>query len=308
MADLAYLQLTRVCDQRCVFCSNPATGSVMPPAEALRWLENFSAEGYTGVVLTGGEPALHPALSEIIARAAELGLTPRLITNGRRAARPGFLARLKAAGLRHIHVSLYSHLPETAAALTGVADSLTRAERCLEETGRLGLACDMNTVLCRSNAGHLADLVAWTLQRHPHVRHFVFNNMDPEMSPSAGQAEKASLREIELGLGRALALLAAAGRSFRVERVPLCYLPGHEHCSTETRRLARGERRAVKFLDPRGLVVQRGLERYGKAARCASCSLDGLCAGAYGPGRHYSTDELCPVFVDAEGVRRRALA
>lgn len=308
MADLAYLQLTRVCDQVCVFCSNPATGSVMPLGEALGWLESFRREGYTGVVLTGGEPALHPGLSEIVARAAALDLPPRLITNGRRASRPGFLARLAAAGLRHVHVSLYSHRPEVAAVLTGRRDSLARAERTLAEAGRLGLACDLNTVLCRSNAEHLPELVSWVLERHPHVRHFVFNNMDPEMSPEGGRAEKASLRELELGLALALARLAAAGRTFRVERVPLCYLPGHEHCSTETRRLARGERRAVKFLDPRGLVVQRGFERYGKAPRCSSCSLDALCAGAYGPDRHYSTGELCPVFADAEAVRRRALA
>ncbi|MDE2293680.1 MAG: radical SAM protein [Elusimicrobia bacterium] len=309
MASLAYLQLARVCDQKCLFCSNPANGGVMSLEEAFGWLARFKAEGYDGVVLTGGEPALHPGLERVVARCAEEGLAVRLITNGRRASEAGFLARLKAAGLAHLHVSVYSHRPEVAAALTGRGDALARAEAALREAARLGIRVDVNTVLCRQNADHLSGLAAWVVERHPAVGHMVFNNMDPDMAPPGGaEASRADFRDFELELARALTLLERAGRTFRVERVPLCFLPGFEHCATETRRLARGERRAVKFLDPRGLVVQKGLERYGKPARCLSCSLDALCAGVYGRGETYPLEQVCPVFVDARAVAGRARA
>ncbi|MDE2290747.1 MAG: radical SAM protein [Elusimicrobia bacterium] len=309
MANLAYLQLTRICDQRCLFCSNPANGSVMAVDEAFGWLERFKEEGYEGVVLTGGEPTLHPRLPEVVARACALGLPPRLITNGQRAAEPSFLVSLRDAGLRHLHVSVYSHRPEVAAALTRKEDSLARADAALREAARLSLRADVNTVLCRQNADHLSGLAAWVVERHPAVRHMVFNNMDPDMAPPGGAAAtRAEYRDVELELHRALTVLARAGRTFRVERVPLCYLPGFEHCATETRRVARAERRATKFLDSRGLVVQKGFERYAKPGRCGSCTLDGLCAGVYGRGTTYRLEEVCPVFVDPAAVAAGARA
>ena len=41
------------------------------------------------------------------------------------------------------------------------------------------------------------------------------------------------------------------GRTFRVERVPLCYMTEFAHCSTETRKIVKGEERVGDKLDVR---------------------------------------------------------
>jgi hypothetical protein len=60
----------------------------------------------------------------------------------------------------------------------------------------------------------------------------------------------------ELPLRRAMQHLAESGRTFRVERVPLCYMRGFEHFSTETRKIIKDEERIVHFLDDRSIVEQ----------------------------------------------------
>ena len=45
-------------------------------------------------------------------RASERGLQSRMITNGQRLAKRSFFEQCVEAGLKHIHVSIQSHLPE----------------------------------------------------------------------------------------------------------------------------------------------------------------------------------------------------
>lgn len=61
----------------------------------------------------------------------------------------------------------------------------------------------------------------------------------------------------ERPLHDAMQFLEDTGRTSRVERVPLCYMRGFEHFSTETRKLVKEEERIVHFLDEREVVEQR---------------------------------------------------
>jgi hypothetical protein len=61
----------------------------------------------------------------------------------------------------------------------------------------------------------------------------------------------------ERPLQKAMTFLEETGRTFRVERVPLCYMRGFEHFSTETRKIVKDEERIVHFLDEREVVEQK---------------------------------------------------
>lgn len=310
MAELAYLQVARVCNQTCLFCSNPANGRVISWEEAVERLDGFAAQGAAGVILTGGEPTLFERLPELVAYARAKGLPPRLITNGQKAGgQKGYLEALAAAGLDHMHVSVHSSKPEVQAELTGNRNSLPNILKALESAGRLGIRVDINTVINSRNAGHLS-LTCRTLgERFPFLRHFVWNNLDPMMNrASLNPALVPTLRSFELELYRAMSWLESTGRTFRVERVPLCFMSGFEHCSTETRKFVKDEGREIFFLDEKGLRRQdKRAWTYGKSARCAACPLDPICAGLYQMDEYYSSDELCPVFVDPKGVVSRIL-
>lgn len=305
MAELAYLQVARVCNQKCLFCSNPENGRVISWEEAVSLVDSFSEQGAAGVIFTGGEPTLFERLPELVAYARKKGLPPRMITNGQRAARPGYLHELAAAGLEHMHVSVHSVKPEVQARLTGNPQSLANILQAMEHAGREGVRVDVNTVINSENADHLSLNVRVLAERYPFLRHFVWNNLDPMMNrASLNPALVPKLRAFEVELHKAMSWLDAAGLTFRVERVPLCFMSDFPHRSTETRKIIKDESREIYFLDEKGLRRQgRSAWTYEKPARCGECSLDPVCAGLYQMGVYYSQEELCPVFTPAESVR-----
>jgi MoaA/NifB/PqqE/SkfB family radical SAM enzyme len=304
VAELAYLQVSRVCNQSCVFCSNPENGRTIEWAEAVRLVDSFAADKAAGVILTGGEPTLFAELPGLVAYCCEKGLPPRMVTNGQKTADRAYFTSLRDAGLEHIHVSLHSHKAEVQSAISQNADSLANITKTLEHAGRLGVRVDINTVINAKNAGHLSELVRWLTARFPFIVHQVWNNMDPLMNRAALNPEIVpKLRAFEVELHLAMRHLNGTGRTFRVERVPLCYMSDFPHRSTETRKFVKEEGRHIYFLDEKGLRVQgKSSWTYGKAERCKSCRLDPLCAGLYQLGVYYSPDELCPVFTDPARV------
>ncbi|MBI5622577.1 MAG: radical SAM protein [Elusimicrobia bacterium] len=304
MAELAYLQVSRVCNQSCVFCSNPANGRTIEWSEAVRLVDSFAAERAAGVILTGGEPTLFEDLAKLVAYCRKKGLVPRMVTNGQKTADLAYLKSLSDAGLEHLHVSLHSHRAEVQSAISQNPDSLPNITRTLENAGELGVRVDINTVINSKNAGHLSLLVRWLTERFPFIVHVVWNNLDPLMNRAALNPEIVpKLRAFEVELHLAMRHLHAGGRTFRVERVPLCYMSDFPHRSTETRKFVKEEGRHIYFLDEKGLRVQgKASWTYGKSERCAACGLDPLCAGLYQLGVYYAADELCPVFTDPAKV------
>ncbi len=310
MANLGYVQVTRRCNQKCLFCSNPEIQVDIDPSEGRRLMEGLVRAGYDGVIFTGGEPTLSPHLPDLVSMALGMGLPPRIVTNGQLLGTdPDLLDRLVAAGLSHVHVSLYSSRPEVVAELTCKPDSLESATRALERLGALEgrVSVDVNTVISHRNADHLDEHVRSVVERFPFVRHFVFNNLDAHMNRvSDNPWTVPALWELELNLFRALRFLEASGRTFRVERVPLCYMVEFAHASTETRKIIKSEERTTHFLDDKGSVRQTGF-LHDKAECCSVCMLDPVCAGLDGVGEGFHLEELHPVFVPAAEVVGRVL-
>jgi MoaA/NifB/PqqE/SkfB family radical SAM enzyme len=308
VANLGYMQVVRGCNQYCRFCSNPASGYMLDLPTAKRQIDDFRARGYFGVILTGGEPSLSELIPEIASYASAQGLHVRMITNGSQLARPGLAARYVESGLRHFHVSIHTTRPELEDFLTGVKGSFELATRALANLGEVEATVNINTVINKYNADHLDETVKALTTQFPFLRHFVWNNLDPSMGRAETNRDTAPrLGDFELSLSRAMRWLHRTGRTFRVERVPLCYMTEFAHCSTETRKLVKGEERIVHFLDDKGTVRQTDF-RHPKADVCAHCSLDEICGGLFELGDHYDLGELSPVFVDKATIVRKVLA
>jgi MoaA/NifB/PqqE/SkfB family radical SAM enzyme len=308
VANLGYMQVVRGCNHYCRFCSNPSTGYVLDLATARRQLDDFAARGYFGVILTGGEPSLSDIVPDIARHAVARGLHVRMITNGSQLARPGLARAYWDAGLRHFHVSIHSARADLEDFLTGVKGSFDAALRALANLGDVGATVNVNTVINKYNADHLDETVRALVGGFPFIRHFVWNNLDPSMGRAETNRDTAPrLADFELSLARAMRWLAKTGRTFRVERVPLCYMTEFAHCSTETRKLVKGEERTVHFLDDKGTVRQTDF-RHPKADVCRHCSLDEICAGLFERGDHYDLAELHPVFVSKDDIVRRIRA
>ncbi len=307
MANIGYMQLVRHCDQSCRFCSNPATPHVLSLEEARAQVDDFARRQYFGVVLTGGEPTLSPMAAEITQYAVSRELHVRMITNGSTLADPLQAERLVEAGLGHFHLSIHSSREDVQDLLTGTDGSFRRAMEALKNLDRLGASVDINTVINRYNADHLDSTVRDLSTRFPFLRHFVWNNIDPSIGRARSNPDtRARLADMELSLARAMSWLEGTSRTFRAERVPLCYMVEYAHCSTETRKIVKGEERIVHFLDDKGTVRQTDFS-HGKAPVCRDCSLDGICAGLFDAGGWYDPAELYALFVSAEGVIKKVL-
>ena len=309
MANIGYIQAVRHCNHFCGFCSNPPA-PFFHTLETMRHLvDDFVRRGYFGVILTGGEPTLHPELPAVAAYARQNGLHVRLITNGIRLADPAYARELAAAGVQIAHVSIYSTRPDAEEAMRGVADTLGPAFEAVENAQAAGIDVNSNCVITRLNADHLDETVAYWIESHPYVRHFVWNNLD--VAIGRAQANKHiflhKLADCEQSLLRALRLLDESGRTFRVEKVAPCFMGDYAWASTELRKLVKGEERLVHFLDSQQSVRQTLWgDTYGPA--CEACGLREICPGVYSQGGGYSPDELKPSTADKDTVIRKVIS
>lgn len=303
MANLGYLQVVRHCNHVCGFCSNPTTPYSHDLESMQTLVDDFVARDYFGVILTGGEPTLHPDLPAIARYARDQGLHVRMITNGHRLAERSFAEAMADAGLQLVHVSIYSVDPAIEAELRGTEGTLERAFAAIENALRVGLEVNINCVINRKNADHLDRNVKALTGRFPQLRHFVWNNLDPSMGRAEVNQDQYTprLADFELSLHRALRFLHKSGRTFRVEKVPLCYMTDFAWASTETRKIVKGEERIVYFLDAKQGVRQTEWDHL-YAPGCDRCTLREICGGLFDRGDGYDPAELAPVFVDRDRI------
>lgn len=300
MSEQGYIQLTRECNQNCRFCSNPTNDNRLDREHAIRLIDGFAHNGFSGIIFTGGEPTLCPFLPDLIAYATQKGIPNRIITNAQKICDPDYFETLYSAGLRNLNISIYSTRDDVQAFLTGNPDSLNNISKALALMSKFGhMQIVINTVINKYNSGHLAETARWVVENAPFVTHFVWNNLDPGNSKCAENPDTiARLNDFQLELYRAVAYLKNTGRTCRIERVPLCYMTEFEHLSTETRKIVKKEKTATYFLDEKELFSQDSYQ-YGKAACCQVCSLDSICAGLFEMDVYYKSEELYPSFVDS---------
>jgi PqqA peptide cyclase len=148
MTDLPYTliaELTHRCPLACAYCSNPVAERApeeLPPEVWLGVLDQARELGIVQVHFTGGEPLLYPALAELVARAAAIGLSSQLVTSAVGSSERRF-AELAGAGLTSIQISLHE--------LPARPWPPLHAVRAARWAKALGLPLTLNLVLYRQN-------------------------------------------------------------------------------------------------------------------------------------------------------------
>ena len=309
MANLGYIQLSRRCNQHCLFCSNPDNGLSLTLDEAKELVDDLARRRYFGVIFTGGEPTLFPALPQIVGYARQKHLHTRIITNAQLLSNGAFVKRLAASGLDHVNVSLHTHVEALHDRLTDTPLAFENAVKALHHFGKTPeITVNINIVINALNQHHLHKTVAWMVKTFPFVPHFVFNNLDPSTNRAEDNKHTIpSMKGMEVSLYKALRFLELSGKNFRVERVPLCYMADFAWASTETRKIIKSEQRFVHFLDAKGIVDQRDF-MHEKVPLCSRCSYNNICAGLYELGSYYDPEELAPVFKDPAPIINRVLS
>lgn len=110
----AYIYLTRSCNLSCAFCASDDTTQTHTNIKNINNLYSFLhdvALKTERLVISGGEPTLHPELARVLRVASQLFKTIELMTNGLRFVDRDFLAEILSAGLTDVCIPVASPDP-----------------------------------------------------------------------------------------------------------------------------------------------------------------------------------------------------
>jgi MoaA/NifB/PqqE/SkfB family radical SAM enzyme len=109
---LAHIVPMRRCNLSCTYCNEFDDSSLPVPIDVmLERVDHLARLGLTVLVISGGEPLLHPRLDDIIARSRKHGILTGLITNGYLLTTDR-IKKLNQAGLDHVQISIDNVNPD----------------------------------------------------------------------------------------------------------------------------------------------------------------------------------------------------
>lgn len=160
-----YLRITDACQERCTFCffyDADAVDNLLRRHDLSAVIEQLDPAEIRQVVLTGGEPTLHPRLHEYVARLAERGFREIILqTNGIRLAEAGYLEKLLPyRDQLGLGFSIHATTEATNDAVTTVSEGyLPLKFEALERALEMGFRCKVLWVLSRLNLHETTDFV-----------------------------------------------------------------------------------------------------------------------------------------------------
>ena len=217
------------CNQACRFCF---VSTHLPAAADAAVEAAIRAAGGAGrkIILSGGEPTLHPRLPELVRLAKSVSSRPvQLQTNAIRLDDAALMAALVAAGLDEAFVSLHGASAAVADAVTHAPGTFARTVIGLDHLHAAGIVVQINFVICQANLHELPDWVALLAARWPRA----FANIS-FVAPSTDVVPREHAlvpryAEVLPRLAEALALAAARGLQVggfeSMCGIPLCLVP-----------------------------------------------------------------------------------
>ncbi len=275
-----YLRVTDACQERCVFCFFYDTVEVENLVRHHTLDDVIAAvdpRGIHQVVLTGGEPTLHPRLPEYVRMLVDRGFAQVILqTNGIRLAEPGYLEQLLPyRGHLGLGFSLHAASEETNDAITTVEKGyFARKLAAVQRAAALGFRLKVLLVLSRYNLPELLSFVELASRLSAGMN--LFLDTYPRMEELAVALPPALRRARELGLRLAFCHQC---------QIPPCILPDDlQHMES------------LWFKDsPRMWVADDRV--YGPS--CDGCAMRPHCSGLWkGYADHFGTAALSPFTAD----------
>lgn len=272
------------CNNRCLFCAqgHKREGCAHVPFQELVERMRQGRAASDELVLTGGEPSLHPDILALVREARQMGYQQvQLQTNGRRLAYASFVEALIQAGVTEISPALHGPTADIHDALTRAPGSFRQTVAGIRVVRSRGLPIVSNSVVVRDNVEHLVALVgvlgklgvgqAQLAFVHPvGTAYELFDRVVPRLSDVVEPI-------------RACRKNAARYRMRLVtEAIPLCFLRGMEELAVED----TIPNTTVIDLDgmPFDYSMWRPSEGKLHGPPCDACAAKGRCEG---PWREY---------------------
>jgi MoaA/NifB/PqqE/SkfB family radical SAM enzyme len=237
-------ELTSACNLKCDFCLVEIKGRHLPVEEALAIADELIAARVDKVLLSGGEPLLHPGIEAVMRRLAGAGVLVKLLTNGT-IDHPGVFGLIRASDSIEVSLSLPTvdpieadlifKRPGTLAKITATIDALPKS--------RLNVICAVSTL----NAGAVEAVVDWVAASGVACLSLTDIFKDPN-SPARFRDDCRDLRIDDAQRAQLFELVAAKRAQYRGRlaiRTTQFTVQPHEVCMAG---------RTVFYVDPMGVV------------------------------------------------------
>ena len=160
--------ITRTCNLRCVHCYADSHAELYPGEltreQCFAVIDDLAAYGASALLLSGGEPLLHPHLPELLERATQRGLKVTISTNGTRIT-PEWAARFKQWGVAYVGISLDGIGPvhDSFRGVPGAFEAAIRGFKLCEEVGQ---KTGLRLTLTRNNVQSMEDILLFIEQEN----------------------------------------------------------------------------------------------------------------------------------------------
>ncbi|MCX7958524.1 MAG: radical SAM protein [Deltaproteobacteria bacterium] len=155
-----WLRTDRRCNNHCLFCHDSETqnGELIETDVLKREIKEAAGQGFSRLILSGGEPTIHPDIISLIEFAKKCGYKwVQIISNGRMFAYRDFTESAAKAGLNEVTISLHSHIERIADSLTDIKGSFRQTLEGIGNLKRQNLIISIDIVINRLNLNHLRD-------------------------------------------------------------------------------------------------------------------------------------------------------
>ncbi len=242
-------------------------------------LDESRKNGASGVVFTGGEPALRDDIFELLYYAKGLGFRAiQMQTNGRRFYYPDFCRKAVDAGMNEFGPAIHGPSAEIHDKLTRCAGSFDQTVRGIRNIKSLGIPILTNTVVTKQNYRHLPAIARLLVSLGVDQFQFAFvhplgnarRNFD-DIVPRISDAAPYVCEGLQIGIDAGVRVMA--------EAMPYCMLRGYERYSSE-QYIPDTEIRDAGYIIY-DYTDKRRSEGKAKFKQCGRCRYDPVCEGPW---------------------------
>jgi len=278
-----WVRLTFDCNNGCTFCldSNTHDGTNRSNEEIKKQILDGRAKGATRLILSGGEPTIHPHFVDFVKLGRLAGYRKiQTVTNGRLFSYPGFLDRSLAAGLNEITFSLHGPNPKIHDALVGVPGAFEQETAALKAALTDGRpVVNVDIVINRGNIKVLPEMlelfISWGVREFDLLQVVPFGRAFNEGRESLFY----DLVQMRPYLLKALEISKRPDLHMWFNRFPAQHLEGYEHLIQDPYKLndeVRGRKEEFQGLTENGIDLDCR-----EPERCGYCYVQPLCDTLY---------------------------
>lgn len=180
----SYLAVGYECNHKCICCPLTTYDRLhkgLSYEEITEQMSRIKEDDGKHIVLSGGEPMLHPQFLDIVKLAAEKNFNITVLSNSSQCRNADFVNQLLGCipiGMFNIVTAIHSSYPEIHDSITGIRGSLLETLEGLDNLVAAGIPITVKHIFNKKSIDTLADTFHYLEQHFPPTVAFQFCTMD----------------------------------------------------------------------------------------------------------------------------------